>query len=239
MELSKGIFIIGMGLVDKKHKVVLVADLHIGFEEYLNQQGVLVPRMQSRDMEEKVEKIIAQEKPDTFVIAGDLKHEFGEISNQEWRDTLKMIDLITSKVKKLFIVKGNHDNIIGPIAKKRGVEVVDKFVFGDTIVLHGDKMPGRMSPRIKRIIIGHEHPALTLREGGRREKFKCFLKGKYKRKELIVLPALSPLMKGSNILSDNRISPFLEGDIGKFEVYVAGDKTYRFGKVKELRKQFG
>ena len=31
---------------------------------------------------EKIEKVLDEEKPETFVIAGDLKHEFGEISNQ-------------------------------------------------------------------------------------------------------------------------------------------------------------
>ena len=33
-------------------------------------------------------------KPEQVIINGDLKHEFGTISDQEWRDVLKIFDLI-------------------------------------------------------------------------------------------------------------------------------------------------
>ena len=46
MEIAKGIEIIDLGLYIKKHKLLVFADFHIGYEESLNKQGVLIPRFQ-------------------------------------------------------------------------------------------------------------------------------------------------------------------------------------------------
>lgn len=236
MQISAGLRINGLGLVDEKEKVVIISDLHVGYEEHLTRQGVLVPRTQYKDMSESIAKLIDEERPETFVIAGDMKHEFGEVSNQEWRDALKIIDLILEKTKRLFIIKGNHDTIIRPIANKRNVEVVQSFVFGNTMVLHGD-VAVKIPENIKTIIIGHIHPAVRMAESGRSEKFKCFLSGKYKGKGLIVMPAFNPLTTGTDVLGDKEFGPFLK-DLNKFDVYISTDKVYHFGKVKEL-KRFG
>ena len=36
---------------------LVIADIHIGYEEALNKQGVLVPRQQFEDMAKRIEKI--------------------------------------------------------------------------------------------------------------------------------------------------------------------------------------
>ena len=60
----------------------------------------------------------------TIVVNGDLKHEFGKISEQEWRETLKLIELLAKNCKKLLLTKGNHDKIVEPIAKKRNIDII-------------------------------------------------------------------------------------------------------------------
>ena len=60
------------------------------------------------------------------------------------------------------------------------------------------------------------------------EKFKCFLKGKYKNKLLIVQPSFNLLTIGTDILKQRLQSPFLK-DIKDFEVFIVEDKIYDFG----------
>src|SRR3989344_7806769 len=105
-----------------------------------------------------------------------------------------------------------------------------------TLVIHGDKMPeNKVLERIGTIIIGHEHPAILLREGARVEQFKCFLKGKFKGKNLIVLPSFNTMIEGTDLLRDKVLSPFLKQNLDDFEVYAVEDKIYDFGKLGKLR----
>ena len=216
---------------------LVIADVHIGYEEALNKQGVLVPRLQFEEIVKRIELIfglLKNKQIKTIVINGDLKHEFGTISEQEWRNTLKFIDLLSRHCKEIILIKGNHDNILGPIAGKRGVKVVDSFEAGDVLITHGNRIPSIKN--CKTIIIGHEHPAVSLKEGPRVERFKCFLKGKYKGKNLIVQPSFNTIIEGTDILKDKVMSPFLQQNIDNFDVYIVEDKVYEFGKVKRLRK---
>jgi putative SbcD/Mre11-related phosphoesterase len=87
------------------------------------------------------------------------------------------------------------------------------------------------------IIIGHEHPAVSLVSGSRTERYKCFLKGKFSRKDLIVTPSCNMLIEGTDILKEKLLSPILKNvDLKNFEAYIVEDKIYDFGKVKDLNK---
>jgi putative SbcD/Mre11-related phosphoesterase len=234
MEILKGTSIIDLGLFLKKHKTLIVSDLHIGYEEALNKQGVLVPRFMLKELSARLEEMLKLTKPDKVVINGDLKHEFGRISEQEWRDTLKILDLIAKHTKDIVLVKGNHDMILGPIAKKRDVRFVDDIIIGDYFVTHGDKIK-EIPKETKTIIIGNEHPAIGIREGNRTEKFKCFLLGKWKKSNLIVLPSMNMAIEGSDIQNEDILSPYLEQKLSNFEAFVVADKVYNFGRLKDLR----
>ena len=219
---------------------LVIADVHIGYEEALNKQGVLVPRLQFEEMAKRIGSILKTLKGDpvkTIVVNGDLKYEFGTISEQEWRNTLKFLDLLAKHCQDIVLVKGNHDTILGLIAKKRNVRVVDYYIAGKVLVAHGDKTPNKETLKhISTIIIGHEHPAVSLKEGARVEQFKCFLKGRYKGRNLIVQPSFNTMIEGTNLLRDTILSPFLKQNLDNFAVYVVEDKVYNFGKVNGLKK---
>ena len=124
-EIIKGIEIVDLALYLTDEKILVLADLHIGYEDELVKQGVLVPKFHFRDLVKRVEGIFdslekKRKKVNVVVINGDLKHEFGRISNEEWRNTLKMLDYIARKCDKIVLVRGNHDTILGPIAEKIG-----------------------------------------------------------------------------------------------------------------------
>lgn len=230
--------------------ILIISDVHIGYEEALNKQGVLIPRLQFGEMVQKIEKILdGIEKIEKIIVNGDLKHEFGAISEQEWRNVLKFLDLLAKHCNEIILIKGNHDTILGPIARKRNVKVVDYYFIDSKrdkknkpnnkiLVTHGDKIPGKdVLQQASTIIIGHEHPAVSLKDGARVETFKCFLKGRYKGKNLIVIPSFNAVVGGTNIMRDKILSPFLKQDLDYFKVFAVEDKVYDFGKLGKLRKK--
>lgn len=231
MEILKGIKIVDLGLVIDK--TLIFSDFHIGYEEALNKQGIFVPRFQFEDMINRLIPILKKVKPETIVINGDLKHEFGTISKTEWKQTLKLLDLLSKYSKKIILVKGNHDTILEPIAKKRNLEIVDYYIMNKIYFCHGNKIPKQIDQNI--IIIGHEHPAVSISTGLRSEKYKCFLLGTFNRKKLIVMPSFNQVTEGTDVLKERLLSPFLKKGIDNFNVFVVGDKIYDFGKIKKLK----
>ncbi|MFH0978444.1 MAG: metallophosphoesterase [Candidatus Woesearchaeota archaeon] len=234
MEIHPGIEIIDLALHLKKCKTLVISDLHIGFEEALNKQGFFIPRFQLRELLKQLEKIMAKTKPEHIIINGDVKHEFGEVSSQEWRETMKVLDLL-SKSAKVTLIKGNHDIILEPIAKKKNVRIVDNIMIDDVFLMHGH-VEQKIPKKAKTIIIGHMHPAITIREGARAETYKCFLKGKYGKADLIVMPSFSSASYGTDITSDDLLGPY--NKIRDFEAYVVSDgEILDFGKVKDIHKK--
>ena len=233
MEISPGLEIVRTALWLTTEKILIVNDLHLGYEEALHRKGILVPKFQLQEIIKEMESIISQVKPTKIIVNGDLKHEFGTVLKQEWKEVLLFLDFCLRNCKEVIIIQGNHDPIIGPIAQKRGITILQEYKMGNTIIVHGDKI---IPTNAKRLIIGHEHPAITIWEGRKKEKYKCFLKGKWKGKELIAVPSFNPLLEGTDILKEQLLSPFLE-NIKNFQVYVVSKgEVFGFGKVKDLPK---
>ena len=132
------------------------------------------------------------------------------------------------------LVRGNHDTIIGPIAARREVKVVEEVRLGTTLVVHGDRVPEKLED-IKTIVIGHEHPCIALEEEGRIEKVKCFLVGRWRERNLIVLPSLNFVTEGVDVLREQLQSPLLQGDIGDFKaIGVEEGRILDFGKLRNI-----
>lgn len=237
-DILGGMLISDLALWIPGERVLAIADVHLGYEEALNRQGMLVPREQFRHTVQRLQPLLEAHRPETVVINGDLKHEFGRISDQEWKDVLKLLDLIGRHCRHIVLVEGNHDKILGPLAGKRNLDVRKSFTAGKVLFIHGDAVPDRKVLKgVKTIIIGHEHPALGLREGERREPFKCWLVGTWKRKNLVVMPSFNLVTEGSDILKEKQLSPLLQEGLDEFLAYVVDDRgnLLPFGKVKHLR----
>jgi putative SbcD/Mre11-related phosphoesterase len=233
MELLPGIEVIGLGLWLKNQKVLILSDLHLGYEQNLHQKGILLPKFQLEEILNSLQQIFQKVKPQTIVINGDFKHEFASVSKQEWNDALKVIDYLQKQTKKIILIRGNHDTIIEPIALRKNIRIMQEYKLEDISILHGDKI---IDTDAKTIIIGHEHPAVSLTDKSKTEKYKCFLKGKWNKQNLIVMPSFNPLLEGTNVLKQTTLSPYLK-EIENFEVYVVGeDEVFNLGKIKKLRE---
>ena len=237
------------------NKTLIFTDFHIGYEEALNKQGLMVPRFQFQEIMKRLETIFSRlknKKIERIIVNGDLKHEFGTISEQEWRHTLRLLDYFGQRCEEIILIKGNHDTILGPIAKKRNVRVLDYYIIftinnktqksfknnydkTKILVIHGDKIPDKeLLKGVSTIIIGHEHPAVSVREGARAELFKAFLVGKWKKYYIIVQPSFNLFVEGTDVLKEEVLSPFLKGNLRNFDAIIVADKLYRFGKLKDL-----
>lgn len=242
VEILPGIAIADLALYLVKENILIVGDVHLGYEEAMRRQGVFLPRFQFKDTIAHLEKIFSLLHPqlkgrklEAVVINGDLKHEFGVITDQEWREILKLIDFLLGHSAQVVIVKGNHDVKLAPIARKRGIVVVEDIAINSKFVSHGHEVPGSSGFEKSRIVIvGDEHPAVSLRDGARSELYKCFLLGRWKDKKLVVMPSFNQVTIGTDILKEKFISPFMRQDLSKFDVFAVGDKVYHFGKVKDI-----
>jgi len=231
---------------DEENKILVFADLHIGYEESVVETGIF-PRIQTHDIIISLSKIFDKLnkqniKLDKIIILGDLKHEHGKISPAEWRETLYVLDFISKKSKEIILIKGNHDNILGPIADKRNIQIKPFYQYEDILFLHGNKEYKRVlrDNKIKIIILAHLHPAITLSDEYKREKYKCFLVGKYKGKQAYILPSFNPISTGYDLITGKGKKEFLiipENKLKNFDAIIYNpkeDKSYNFGKLKKL-----
>jgi len=232
-EVADGAKIFGLTLFLEGEKTLVFSDAHLGYEEYLNKQGIMVPKFQYNGVAAQVREALEETKPEKVVVDGDLKHEFGRISEQEWKEVLKFLDLLEGH--EVVLVKGNHDNVLGPIAGRKNVTVTDEYKAGKFLIIHGNRIPDKKSLEgVETIVIGHEHPAVGLREEGRVEKMKCFLVGEWRGKRLIVLPSLNQVTEGTDLLKEKPLSPLLD-DVGDFKAYCIEDgEVLYFGRISEL-----
>lgn len=280
------------------NSVLVFGDFHIGFEEHISTES-LFPRIQLKDDLQNLEKIFKKLKDEKIklsklIILGDLKHEFGGISDSEWRDVLKLLDYLEdklienikfnnnyrtlregvreSKAKKsersskiininnlnskklkdkyeIILIKGNHDTILGPIAKKKNIKLKNYYNYSNFCFIHGNKwFKNKACEKSKILIIGHLHPAVTLSDKYKKEKYKCFLFGKWKKKQVYVLPSFSSISFGYDLIKskyDKNYSEkhgFLiinEKQLQNFKVLIYNnkeDKILNFGVLKRLKK---
>lgn len=234
--------IIDLSLYLENEKALVLSDLHFGIEEALKEQGMLSPRFNYQEILDRLNKILAElcekQKPvEKIIVTGDIKHEFGRISQQEWGEVIDFIRFLQKNCSEVVLIRGNHDNFLGPVAQLERMQLHREFFLEKSgiLVVHGDEIPlSENYQKAATVIIGHEHPAIGLREGPKIEKFKCFLKGKFEGKTIVVLPPFNSYSEGSDLSQNEPLSPFLQENLEKFEVWAIADQTYYFGKLKRL-----
>ncbi|ASI99827.1 metallophosphoesterase [Thermococcus celer] len=205
---------------------LVVADLHLGYEVSMAREGFYLPRV-FHEVVANLKKLLRAERPKRLVIDGDLKHSFVP----EWREKEELrafVEEVSPMVEEIVLVRGNHD--VGTLwLRELGVEVVDELELKGWKLVHGHKLVEG-----ERFIIGHEHPAIRLRdEVGAIVKVPVFLMGE----ELVVLPAFSPWAYGNDVLREI-VSPFLrEYDPASARVLVPVDQELLdFGRLRDLSR---
>ncbi|MDO8622876.1 MAG: metallophosphoesterase [archaeon] len=249
-----------------EYGILAVGDLHLGYEHAMRQSGVLIPETQIKEVINDLKVIFHEIKTKNLklkkiVFIGDIKHSFN-YEYQEKNYFRKIMDFLKQNIKEknIIFIKGNHDTIDfsyvqnanfgapkNPTNKTQGFsggKMKKDYTCKDIAFIHGDKSFKEIfDKKIKTIVLGHIHPSVILRDKQniKREKYKCFLVGKFKSKETIILPSFLNIIEGSpvNSYKDNYKDYFSiipKITLENFKVFVIGnDKTYEFGKVKKLK----
>ncbi|OGS43383.1 MAG: hypothetical protein A3K76_05370 [Euryarchaeota archaeon RBG_13_57_23] len=217
-----------------EENVLVVADMHLGVEAALEYEGLSIPRVQTKKIEEYLAKTIRAVSPSKVVVAGDLKHNFSRNLVQEWEDIRRFVKGLSGRTS-IEVIKGNHDNYLGSILQEYGVPIRSEMTVSGVRILHGHL--GTLDNQIT--IMGHIHPSIRLRDSiGASLKDRCFLYDKARR--VLVLPALSLLAYGTDVVgqpSADKMSPLLsEGGLSDFVPIMFSEKRpLTFPKVGELR----
>jgi putative SbcD/Mre11-related phosphoesterase len=216
--------------------VLVVADLHLGCEAALEDEGLSLPRVQTKKLARYMEDLISEFNPSKVIVAGDLKHNFSRNLNQEWRDVDKFVQLLKGLVP-LEVVKGNHDNYLGQILRRHGTRLhILETRQGRVRIVHGHKGSRTNEPTV----MGHIHPSIRLMDDvGASLKDQCFLFDP--KRDILILPATSIVAPGLDIVSqlDSDTASPIVSDIGLssfIPVIFSRDKALKFPTVGELRQ---
>jgi len=146
-------------------RVVVIGDLHIGWEVTLAQQGIHIPS-QTNKMLSRLRTIIETEKPTRLLILGDIKHSVTAAELEEWRDVPEFFEALLKLVPSIQVILGNHDGNLEPLTPSRidlipptGIALWKRFG-----LFHGHAWPAPEILGCQTLILGHLHPAVTLRD---------------------------------------------------------------------------
>jgi len=149
----------------KAERIVVIGDLHIGWEVTLAQQGIHIPSQTNR-MLSRLKDIIEKEKPTGLLMLGDVKHSVSATELEEWRDVPEFFEALLKLVPSIQVILGNHDGNLRPLTPSQvgllpstGVALWKKFG-----LFHGHAWPAPEILGCQTLILGHLHPAVTLRD---------------------------------------------------------------------------
>ena len=155
-------------------KCILFADTHVGYEFELMDKGVKIP-IQVNKLLNKILDIYYQENAESIAILGDVKHEI-PYAQESYKIVKQFIEELSKNVNNVILISGNHDGGLEKIVEKcnvknvyviesRGLLVKLKGEEKYAILLHGNAKP-RIEDFLKAniIVMGHTHPAITLRD---------------------------------------------------------------------------
>lgn len=165
-------------VVHRGEGVVVVADVHLGYEWSRGEGGDVVPAHSLAETKAKLDRLLDRAPVGRLVVAGDLL-ESPRPCRRTAGDLRRLVAWLGDRGVRLELVLGNHDPQRRP-GPPLSLEV------GGWTVAHGHRPVD--APRT---ITGHHHPALRLG----RTAAPCLLVGP----SAIVLPAFSGNAAGLNV----------------------------------------
>jgi len=144
--------------------VLVVADLHIGWEVALAEKGIHVPS-QTPKMLNKLLKIIELCKPTSLFFVGDVKHTIAKVELEEWRDVPDFFEALGKEVPDIQVILGNHDGNLEPLLPEAvKVSPSTGLAVGGVGLFHGNSWPKPELFGCRNLVIGHVHPTVTFRD---------------------------------------------------------------------------
>jgi len=203
-------------LKERSKKTLVVADLHIGWEVSLAEEGVHIPS-QTPKLLSRLIRIIEAYKPDCLLVLGDVKHAIAKIEMEEWRDVPNFFERVLRTVGEVKVILGNHDGNLEPLLPE-GVEIISPrgLILGDVGLFHGHTWPHPEMMGCRSLVVGHVHPVVTFRDPmGFRITRRVWIRAKCKGRDLARL-----LLRRTGVRSRREPSEILK-DLYKTELRVS------------------
>lgn len=207
---------------------LVAGELHLGLESQLARHGAYL-RSRSRDLAERLLRLVERVHATRLVLLGDVKHRVTHLSPQERRDLPAFFERLAG-LDAVHVALGNHD------AGLRGIVPTGRFTNltyhpaagfllkgDDTSVgcLHGHAWPRPGLLAADLLLVGHTHAAFALvDEAGRSTTEWAWVRGpirpdaartKYGRSSsarVIVFPPFNPLCAGVPVNREGLLGPF-------------------------------
>lgn len=232
---------------NKVSQTLVIADLHLGYEDEVAQQGIFLPQVQLKKAINMIIELQELTKAKILVINGDIKNSFNKLTMKEREEIIRFFGKAKEIFDEVILVRGNHDNYVPIITEKMEIPVVNFYKISEkSVAIHGHEIIEEVL-KYSLIIIGHEHPAVVLKdELGSLMKIPVFLKVPLKNeKKLLVLPAAGYYQSGNPVTLDirNYLSPIVR-EFGLIEQAVPilvdqeGKDLIEFPTLVSLQKLF-
>lgn len=202
----------------REHRLLAVADLHLGYAWTHRAQGQLMPVTPKDNALDRLKALIADYEPERIVLLGDIVHR--ALPVPALLEELRALVEIADGKRELILLAGNHDRKLQQLLKQLDCEAVLKteYVAGETVLLHGDRPAARPGGRY---VIGHEHPAISLGDGvATSRKFPCFLIAD----DVVTLPSFSSWSAHTPFPSYEFMSPIARAARFQTALAILGDR---------------
>jgi len=145
-------------------RILVIADLHIGWEVALAQEGIHVPSQTSK-MLKKLLQLIDICKPTGLLLLGDVKHTIAKVELEEWRDIPDFFEALNKKVSDIRVILGNHDGNLEPLLPE-SVKLLpaNGTAIGNVGFFHGNAWPSPELLACHSLAMGHVHPTVAFRD---------------------------------------------------------------------------
>lgn len=208
-------------LLTCEKRILVVSDIHLGYEIELAKKGLSLPK-RALIIAEKLNKIGREHKVDNLLILGDIKHKVAWASFSDSMQVRTFFNKLQDQFKDIMITLGNHDggikSLLPSTVKVAGSKgVILGYGNKSYALLHGHAWPKPESINASCIIIGHGHYMIELKDSlGLRLFEPVWLIGKINRNkyldeypmqksnckryagniEIIILPAFNRIVGG-------------------------------------------
>ena len=178
----------GLVIEQDDSKILIVADLHLGFEYGLSAMGINIPS-QTLKVQSKLLNVIKETQPSRLILLGDIKHSVSNISLQEWKELPQFFEALQEHVSVIDVIPGNHDGDLTPLTP-RSVKILSArgiMVDGEERVglFHGHTWPGIELLDADFLVMGHNHPVIRFEDNfGYRTVKRAWIKASLNRGEL-------------------------------------------------------
>jgi putative SbcD/Mre11-related phosphoesterase len=146
-------------------RILVVSDLHLGWEVSLSHQGIHVPSQVPRLLE-RLRKIISDVHPHQLILLGDVKHAVAKVELEEWKYVPEFFEGLVEIIPDVQVVPGNHDGNLEPltppsvkISTSEGISL-----WNNVGLFHGHAWPSPPLLGCTHLVMGHLHPVVVFKD---------------------------------------------------------------------------